>query len=198
MGKDLEILQAAVNFISNWFDGALRGIACYSGNDVQLVFSGYSLYPSGKKGDVIFCLPSDYVTVSSTGVKYRELSQAEVRFCQGDAKTAFAHPHIWNSGQPCWDHHNRKAITDLFVYMLNTMLYTNANMHSLNVGHPCPDSVMYRHDYSQIVDIVEAQKRRLVTNMHLPRDILDTKHFNIKFAQDIEIAQRIIFERASY
>ena len=195
MDKKLDILQSAVNFICNWFDGKLTGTAKYVGNDIELRFSGYAVYPRGK-GDVIIRLPSGYVTVSSsTGIKYRPLFQREVGFYQERVGKAFVHPHVWASGQPCWDSHQRKSIVDLFVYFLNTMLYTNANEESLRVGRPVPDSTMYNQNHSSILGAVSAQKQNLMKNMGLPHDIFDTKYFNIKFARDMEEAQKEIMRR---
>jgi len=105
------------------------------------------------------------------------------------------HPHVWASGQPCWDNQQRKSIVDLFVNFLNTMLYTNANAHSLKEGRPCPDSKMYNSDHSWILREVSKQQETLKTKMNLPRDIFDTKFFNVKFAKDIEEAQREIMRR---
>lgn len=195
MSKNLEILQAAVNFVCNWFDGKLTGTAKYAGNHIELRFNGYALYPTGKRGDVIIRLPSDYITVSSGGIKYRPISQREVGFFQETVGTAFIHPHVWPSGQPCWDNQQRKSIVDLFVNFLNTMLYTNANAHSLQEGKPCPGSKMVEGDHSWILREVAKQKENLQTKMGLPRDIFDTKFFNVKFARDIEAAQRDIMKR---
>jgi len=191
MDKKLEILQAAVNFVCNWFDGKLVGTAKYVGNGVELKFKGYALYPLGRLGDVIIHLPLDYVTVSSGVVRYRDLQQRDVGFFQESVGNAFVHPHVWKSGEPCWGGHSRKSIVDLFVYFLNTMLYTNANADSLRVGGPT-DSQMKNADYSLILREVDKQKKTLVTTMALPRDIFDTMYFNVKFAKDMEMALRHI------
>jgi len=196
MDKKLGIMQAATSFLCDWFNGKLIGTVAYAGNDIELQFTGYALYPTGEKGKVIIRLPSDYVTVSSiTGdVKYRPLYQREVGFYQEKVGTAFVHPHIWDSGVPCWDSHQRKSIIDLFVYFLNTLLYTNVNAKSLRVGKPVPDSKMYNSDYSLILREVDKQKNRLVTVMNLSLNIFDTKYFNVKFARNIDTAVRLIMK----
>jgi len=194
MDKKLQIILAAVNFLCNWFDGKLVGSVGYVGNGIELRFKGYALYPQGNLGDVIIRLPVDYITVSSNGIKYRELQQKDVGIFQERIGVAFVHPHVWGSGEPCWGGHVRKTITDLFVYFLNTLLYTNANAESLRVGRPTPDSKMYNQNYSLILSEVEKQKKNLVSKMSLPRDIFDTKHFNVAFVKKIEEAQRRILE----
>ena len=118
MDKRLEILQSAVNFLCNWFDGKLTGTAKFVGNDIELRFKGYALYPSGKIGDIIIRLPSDYVTVSVRGINFRLLHQRDVGFYQEAVNTAFIHPHVWGSGQPCWDNHQRKS--DMMCFSVKT------------------------------------------------------------------------------
>jgi len=85
------------------------------------------------------------------------------------------------------------SIIDLFVYILNTILYTNANVDSLRIGKPVTDSKMSNSDHSWILNEISKQKKNLVSIMKLPKDIFDTKIFNIKFKKaDRKSSQKYI------
>jgi hypothetical protein len=198
MDKKIEVLQAATNFLCGWFDQKLKGQAAYSGNGIAIKFSGYPLYPTGSPGDVIFTLPSDYVTVSSSGIRFQSLQQADVRIYQQSNGTAFAHPHVFPNGTPCWAGHPRQAIQEVFAYILYTMLYVNVSRQSLEIGHPCRGTVIVNdaaENFDRILAIVKKQQATLLRVLNLHEDVFKVTHFPKWFTKNMMLAQSAIMKK---
>lgn len=144
MDKRLMIYKIFANLICSEFNDKLTHEVKYSydGNNVEIWLKGYPLYPSKQLGSVIIILPIDYITIRSGAVKYKDLQQGSVRIYQEYIGKAFAHAHVWNCGEPCWDHIPIKDIQTLFTRFVHTLFLTNVTSDSVTKGIRCPDSIM--------------------------------------------------------
>ena len=144
MDKLLEIYKLFAYLICIELKNKLTYEVKYSQNKdkIEIWLHGYPLYPSKVLGDIIITLPINYISIQGEIIRYKSIGQSSVGFYQEYIGKGFAHPHVWNNGQPDWDHVPKTRIDDLFVYFFNSLLLTNITKDSLEIGHPCPDSIM--------------------------------------------------------
>ena len=188
MDKRIEIYKLFANQICNELRNKISYDVKYSydGNKVEIWLHGYPLYPSKRLGDVIISLPINYISVQGGSIRYNSINQASVGFYQENTMKAFAHPHVWNSGQPCWDHVPKSNINDLFVYIVNSLLLTNVTKDSLERGHPCPDSIMvsnggYRRPLQEIYNISVEHSKFIQTKLGLNIRELELSKLFLRF-----------------
>ena len=113
MNKSFLIAQSAGYLLGECLGGA-KVTTSYSHdhNDFIWELSGYPLYGTRGTGKVYIVFPAKTFAVRGGEAKFEPMPQDQVRLCQGSLDKAFAHPHVYNSGHPCWHDGARSGVAD--------------------------------------------------------------------------------------
>ncbi len=193
--KRLDIFKIFAVQICSWFEDKLTFDVKYSadGNNVEIWLHGYPLYPSKKLGNIIFVLPASYISVgSSQGVRFGKIGQAHIKFYQERIGKCFAHPHVWGSGEPCWNHIDKSNPVDLYCSLVHTLLLTNVTKNSLEIGKPCPDSAMRATTYALILDEAKKHQKIIKSKLKLPNDAFELGTLGMIFNNRLSASINII------
>ena len=113
----LELAQIAAGIVGDVLGGTLTAstVCSADGNSIIMEFDGY--------------------------ICFSPLQQAQCRYYQGVLGHPFAHPHVFGSGQPCWDSGKRERVVDFICNIIETFSLQNVTEASVRVGH-CASAVM--------------------------------------------------------
>ena len=92
-------------------------------------------------GKVYIVFPAKTFAVRGGEAKFEPMPQDQVRLCQGSLDKAFAHPHVYNSGHPCWHDGARSGVADFIATLLETLTMINVTNTSVTYGK-CASGVM--------------------------------------------------------
>ena len=67
-------------------------------------------------------------------MKMQSLNQAQCKFFQGDLHTAFAHPHVFPSGTPCWSRGSYNRVTGFLQVVVETLTLHSTTSTSITKG----------------------------------------------------------------
>ena len=137
MNKSFLLAQSAGYLLGECLGGA-KVTTSYSRdhNDFIWELSGYPLYGTRGTGKTtcakIFAKAVNCLDTSSPD---------QVRLCEGSLEKAFAHPHVYNSGHPCWHDGARSGVADFIATLLETLTMINVTNTSVTYGK-CASGVM--------------------------------------------------------
>ena len=92
-------------------------------------------------GKVYIVFPAKTFTVRGGEAKFEPMPQDQVRLCERSLAKAFAHPHVYNSGHPCWHDGARSGVADFIATLLETLTMINVTNTSVTYGK-CASGVM--------------------------------------------------------
>lgn len=139
----LELAQIAAGIVGDVLGGTLTAstVCSADGNSIIMEFDGYPLYNTAGKGKVFVQFPRSTFYVRRGDICFSPLQQAQCRYYQGVLGHPFAHPHVFGSGQPCWDSGKRERVVDFICNIIETFSLQNVTEASVRVGH-CASAVM--------------------------------------------------------
>lgn len=142
MNKSFLLAQSAGYLLGECLGGA-KVTTSYSRdhNDFIWELSGYPLYGTRGTGKVYIIFPAKTFAVRGGEAKFEPMPQDQVRLCQGSLEKAFAHPHVYNSGHPCWHDGARSGVADFIATLLETLTMINVTNTSVTYGK-CASGVM--------------------------------------------------------
>lgn len=135
MNKSFLIAQSAGYLLGECLGGAVVTTS-YSQdhNDLIWELSGYPIYGTHGTGKVYIVFPAKTFAVRAGEAKFEPMPQDQVRLCQGSLDKAFAHPHVYNSGHPCWHDGARSGVADFLATLIETLTLSNVTSKSVSYG----------------------------------------------------------------
>lgn len=136
MDYNMQLTQAAGALVAEVLGGKLsfKAYPIEYGNTVVWEFGGYPLWPSGRPGKVFVCFPRNTFTMRGSSMKMQSLNQAQCKFFQGDLHNAFAHPHVYPSGTPCWSQGRYDRVPGFLQVVVETLTLHSTTETSVKKG----------------------------------------------------------------
>ena len=110
-------------------------------NDFIWEVSGYPIYGSRGTGKVYIVFPAKTFTIRGGDVKYSPMAQDQVHIYEERMGQPFKHPHVYNSGHPCWSEGSRDSVADFLATLVETLTLSNVTATSVSYGK-CASGVM--------------------------------------------------------
>ncbi len=124
--------------VSDYFNGNVTAKATDHGSEVHLEIANVPEFGK-KRVTVIVVVPKGTLSVSRSCVRLTSpLLGDNVRYLQSDGKS-FAHPHVWETGRPCWGGSQIATLMAFFQNVVNTITWRNVTEDSMNYGHFTPN-----------------------------------------------------------
>lgn len=141
--SSMDLAKIAAGIVSEVMgEGLTARTSCSAdGNSILMEFDGYPIYGTGRRGKVFVQFPRSAFYMSRGNVYFKGIQQAECRYYQEKPGTAFAHPHVFSSGQPCWKNGGRERAVDFIVNIVETLALSNVTKDSVTIGL-CASGVM--------------------------------------------------------
>lgn len=139
----MDLAKIAANIVTDIMGFGLTAETRYSsdGNNIIMEFDGYPLRGSRRKGKVFVQFPRSTFYVRKGDVHFTPIQQAQCRYYQEEIGKQFAHPHVYNNGQACWDTGKRERATDFIANIVETLSLQNVTKDSVTVGL-CASGIM--------------------------------------------------------
>lgn len=139
MDHSLNLTRKAASIIDELMGSCMSPSVYYNGdgNTIIMEFHNYPIYGSGKEktGNVYLKMPASTFGIRNGKVVFKRLAQADCRFYQNIIGKAFAHPHVFNDGHPCWNGGDRSRAVDFICNIVETFCLTNVTKDSIYIGH---------------------------------------------------------------
>ncbi|MBQ1250967.1 MAG: hypothetical protein IIY00_05160 [Clostridia bacterium] len=134
----LSLARVAAAIVCDVMGPGLTGTCTYSsdGNHILMQFDGYPFYGSTfrRRGAVYVQIPRNTFYLRRSDICFTKLQQAQCRYYQEKVGTAFKHPHVFESGQPCWQGGERNRAVDLIANICETLALNNVTNSSVTIG----------------------------------------------------------------
>jgi len=139
----MDLAKIATNIVNDVLGFGMTADTRYSpdGNSIIMEFDGYPLWGSRRKGKVFVQFPSNTFYMRKGNIHFTAIQQAQCRFYQEEMGKQFAHPHVYNDGQPCWDRGKRERATDFIANIVETLSLQNVTKDSVTIGL-CASGIM--------------------------------------------------------
>lgn len=136
MDYTMQLSQTAGTLVAEVLGGklSLKTYPIDHGNTMVWEFNGYPLWPDGKPGKVFVCFPRNTFTMRGGAIYFHPFDQAQCKFLQGTSHTAFAHPHVFPSGTPCWNHGGQQRVTGFLQVVVETLTLHSTTETSVKKG----------------------------------------------------------------
>lgn len=160
---------AFANVISDYLgDGAGAHVETH-GPYIDIVVENIPVFGSADRTDAIFRMPAGTLRVGRNGFGLKTPLQGDnVQYLLKNGK-AFPHPHIWDSGRPCWNGQSLSRMGTLFENIVNTITWNNVTEESMNVGH-FTDCTCSRSLENDTVRKINRHKKRVADELEIPAE----------------------------
>ena len=123
--------QAFAGTMADFFHKPVRYTFDSSRQNIIFTISGFPVY-SRTLADVQIELPRNFIQVTGGSFEMAALNQRQVKLMQGGQ--TFKHAHVFDSGTPCWHSVGRNKLGTFFMYIVDTLLFSNISADSLRIG----------------------------------------------------------------
>ena len=139
MDHSLNLTKKAASIIDELMGSSMSPLVYYGadGNTIIMEFHNYPLYGYNRHivGNVYVQIPASTFSIRNGKIVFKRLAQTDCRFYQNKLGEAFAHPHVFNDGHPCWHGGDRSRVVDFICNIVETFCLTNVTHDSIYIGH---------------------------------------------------------------
>lgn len=177
----LECSKVVADIVTTLIDKNLKYSVYSVGFDqsVLIQIDNYPLWESESLGSVYIMLKRNTFYRKGRNIAYKPLDQFSIRLYQERLGRQFAHPHIYPTGQPDWDHSKICSATDLIVKLIETITLQNIDEQTLQNAHTSSPAF---GRLSDVMDNVVKHKESISKVLSLSEIIFD--HSALKEAVD--------------
>ena len=166
MDHSENLTKRAASIIDDLLGSGMSPEVSYSvdGNSIIMEFHNYPVYRSkkGKTGNVYVVIPASTFKIRNGKVVFERLAQTDCKFYQNRIGEAFAHPHIFSDGHPCWHGGDRSRAVDFICNVVETLSLTNVTNASITIGHRASGSM--GHDINNLKDVSKLTSQEVDEN----------------------------------